>query len=38
LRAVSVAEWDDQLRIRQNTIYWDGADFSRQLGILPPNH
>ncbi|WP_326624765.1 MULTISPECIES: ester cyclase [unclassified Streptomyces] len=36
LRAVSVAEWDDQLRIRQNTIYWDGADFARQLGILPP--
>ena len=35
LRAVSVAEWDDQLRICQNTIYWDGADFGRQLGLIP---
>ena len=36
LQAVSVAEWDDQLRIRQNTIYYDGAEFARQIGMLPP--
>ena len=35
LQAVSVAEWDDQLRIRQNTIYYDGAEFARQIGMLP---
>lgn len=35
LRGVDVMEWQDGM-LRHNTIYYDGADFARQIGLLPP--
>lgn len=35
LRALDLIEVDDGL-VRRNTIYYDGASFARQIGMLPP--
>ena len=35
LRGVDVIRFDDADCIEENTIYFDGADFARQLGMLP---
>lgn len=35
LQGVDVMEWRDG-RIGLNTIYYDGAEFARQVGMLPP--
>lgn len=35
LRGVDVIQFDDADCIKENTIYFDGADFARQLGMLP---
>ncbi len=35
LRGVDVLRFDDVGRLAENTIYFDGADFARQLGMLP---
>lgn len=35
IRGVDVMEWREG-RIGLNTIYYDGADFARQIGLLPP--
>lgn len=34
-RGVDVMEWRDGV-IATNTIYYDGAEFARQIGLLPP--
>jgi steroid delta-isomerase-like uncharacterized protein len=34
-RGVDVMEWRDGV-IAENTIYYDGAEFARQIGLLPP--
>jgi steroid delta-isomerase-like uncharacterized protein len=34
IRGVDVMEWRDGILAR-NTIYYDGADFARQIGLLP---
>jgi steroid delta-isomerase-like uncharacterized protein len=34
IRGVDVMEWRDG-RLAHNTIYYDGADFARQIGMLP---
>jgi steroid delta-isomerase-like uncharacterized protein len=36
LRAVDVIELDDDFKVVTNTIYYDGAEFARQIGMLPP--
>jgi hypothetical protein len=28
--------FDDNGRVEENTVYYDGADFARQIGMLPP--
>ena len=35
MRGVDVIEWRDG-RVVHNTIYYDGAEFARQVGLLPP--
>jgi steroid delta-isomerase-like uncharacterized protein len=35
IRGVDVIEWRDG-RVGHNTIYYDGAEFARQVGLLPP--
>jgi steroid delta-isomerase-like uncharacterized protein len=35
MRGVDVIEFDDEGRIGHNTIYYDGAEFARQIGMLP---
>ena len=35
LRGVDVLEIDDG-KIRRNTAFYDGADFARQVGLMPP--
>jgi predicted ester cyclase len=35
LRGCDVIEWDGDV-IRSNTVYSDGMDFARQIGMLPP--
>lgn len=35
MRGVDVIEWRDG-RVGHNTIYFDGAEFARQVGLLPP--
>ena len=35
IQGVDVMHFDDNGRIDQNTIYYDGAEFARQLGMLP---
>ena len=36
LRAVDVIHLDDDFKVVTNTIYYDGAEFARQIGMLPP--
>ena len=36
IRGVDVIEWDDDGTIKHNDIYYDGAEFARQVGMLPP--
>ena len=36
MRGVDIIDWDDDGRIKHNTIYYDGAEFARQVGMLPP--
>jgi steroid delta-isomerase-like uncharacterized protein len=35
IRGVDVTEWRNG-RVAHNTIYFDGAEFARQVGLLPP--
>ena len=36
IQGVDVMRFDADGRIDENTIYYDGAEFARQLGMLPP--
>jgi steroid delta-isomerase-like uncharacterized protein len=36
MRAVDVFVLDSNRKVLTNTVYYDGADFARQLGMLPP--
>ena len=36
IRGVDVMRFDPDGKIDENTIYYDGAEFARQLGMLPP--
>ena len=36
MRGCDVIEWNDDGTIKHNTIYYDGAEFARQIGMLPP--
>jgi steroid delta-isomerase-like uncharacterized protein len=36
LRGVDVFRFDADGKVEQNTIYYDGAEFARQVGMLPP--
>jgi steroid delta-isomerase-like uncharacterized protein len=36
LRAVDVIKLDANGKVDTNTVYYDGAEFARQLGMLPP--
>lgn len=36
IRGVDVMRFDPEGRIDENTVYYDGAEFARQLGMLPP--
>jgi len=36
LRGLDLLEIDDDGKITSNTGYYDGADFARQIGMLPP--
>ncbi len=36
IRGVDVMRFDADGRIEENTIYYDGAEFARQVGMLPP--
>jgi steroid delta-isomerase-like uncharacterized protein len=36
IRGVDVMRFDSEGRIDENTIYYDGAEFARQIGMLPP--
>lgn len=36
LRGVDVVRFDTDGKVEDNTIYYDGAEFARQLGLLPP--
>ena len=36
MRGCDVIEWNDDGTIKHNTIYYDGAEFARQIGLLPP--
>jgi steroid delta-isomerase-like uncharacterized protein len=36
MRAVDVFQLDSDRKVRTNTVYYDGMDFARQLGMLPP--
>jgi steroid delta-isomerase-like uncharacterized protein len=36
LRGVDVMTFGDDGLVRENTVYYDGAEFARQLGMLPP--
>jgi hypothetical protein len=35
MRGVDVMTLDDEGRVDHNTIYYDGAEFARQVGMLP---
>ena len=35
-RACDIVELGEDNLVRENTIYWDGAGFARQIGMLPP--
>jgi steroid delta-isomerase-like uncharacterized protein len=36
LRAVDVFRFDENGKVAENTVYYDGAEFARQVGMLPP--
>jgi steroid delta-isomerase-like uncharacterized protein len=36
IRGVDVMRFDADGKLDENTIYYDGAEFARQLGMLPP--
>jgi steroid delta-isomerase-like uncharacterized protein len=38
LRGCDVITLDDDNRVLSNTVYYDGAEFARQLGLLPKRH
>ena len=38
LRGVDVFRFDANGKVDTNTIYYDGAEFARQIGMLPPRH
>jgi steroid delta-isomerase-like uncharacterized protein len=35
IRGVDVIKIDDDFKVVTNTVYYDGADFARQIGMLP---
>jgi len=35
-KGVDVFRFDDEWRVAENTVYYDGAEFARQIGMLPP--
>ena len=36
IRGVDVFRFDGADRVEKNTVYFDGAEFARQIGMLPP--
>jgi len=36
IKGVDVFRFDDDWKVAQNTVYYDGAEFARQVGMLPP--
>ena len=36
IQGVDVFSFDDEWRVKTNTVYYDGAEFARQIGMLPP--
>jgi steroid delta-isomerase-like uncharacterized protein len=36
LSAVDVFRFDENGKVETNTVYYDGAEFARQIGMLPP--
>jgi steroid delta-isomerase-like uncharacterized protein len=36
IRGVDVFRFDDDGLVEENTVYYDGAEFARQIGMLPP--
>jgi steroid delta-isomerase-like uncharacterized protein len=36
IRGVDVFRFDADAKVETNTIYYDGAEFARQIGMLPP--
>ena len=36
MRGCDVFRLDEEGRVLENTIYYDGAEFARQIGMLPP--
>ena len=36
LKAVDVFRFDENGKVATNTVYYDGAEFARQVGMLPP--
>jgi steroid delta-isomerase-like uncharacterized protein len=36
IRGVDVFRFDADAKVEKNTIYYDGAEFARQIGMLPP--
>jgi steroid delta-isomerase-like uncharacterized protein len=36
MRGVDVFRFDAEGKVEENTIYYDGAEFARQIGMLPP--
>jgi steroid delta-isomerase-like uncharacterized protein len=36
IRGVDVIRVDDDFKVVTNTVYYDAADFARQIGMLPP--
>ena len=36
IQGVDVFRFDDDWKIAGNTVYYDGAEFARQVGMLPP--
>jgi steroid delta-isomerase-like uncharacterized protein len=38
LRAVDVFRFDADAKVVSNTVYYDGAEFARQVGMLPPRN
>lgn len=35
IRGVDVIRFDDDHKVETNTVYYDGAEFARQIGMLP---